>query len=113
LNTVYSVYIHLGVIRVIWSSVVCNLDHCTLWCRESDPSIPNRRFQPLRFAIEVTYIFVSVKAVAVTFLVWENTARKQPYSHELTSKTTSDFAYKGISRGLRKNVLAELTLKAN
>jgi len=25
-NTVYSVYIHLGVIRVIWGSVVCNLD---------------------------------------------------------------------------------------
>jgi len=25
-NTVYSVYIHLGVIRVIWASVVCNLD---------------------------------------------------------------------------------------
>ena len=25
-NTVYSVYIHLGVIRAIWASVVCNLD---------------------------------------------------------------------------------------
>jgi len=25
-NTVYSVYIHLGVISVSWASLVCNLD---------------------------------------------------------------------------------------
>jgi len=44
------------------------------------------------------------------FLVWENTTRKEPYSHELTSKATTDFASKGTSRGLHKNVIAELTL---
>jgi len=30
-NTVYSVYIHLGVIRVIWASVVCNLNQRGEW----------------------------------------------------------------------------------
>jgi len=30
-HTVYSVYIHLGVICVIWASVVCNLDQCRDW----------------------------------------------------------------------------------
>jgi len=25
-NAVYSVYIHLGVVRVNWASLVCNLD---------------------------------------------------------------------------------------
>jgi len=30
-NAVYSVYIHLGVIRVIWASVVCNLDQSRDW----------------------------------------------------------------------------------
>jgi len=30
-NTMYSVYIHLGVIRVIWASVVCNLDQSRDW----------------------------------------------------------------------------------
>jgi len=64
----------------------------------------------LRFAIEDAYIFASVKATAVTFLVWENITRKEPYSHELISKATTDFAYNGTSRGLHKNVIAELTL---
>jgi len=27
----YSVYIHLGLIRVIWVSVVCNLDQSRDW----------------------------------------------------------------------------------
>ena len=26
-----TVYIHLGAIRVIWASVVCNLDQCRDW----------------------------------------------------------------------------------
>jgi len=30
-NTAYSVYIHLGVIRVIWDSEVCNLDQSRDW----------------------------------------------------------------------------------
>jgi len=30
-NTVYSMHIHLGVIRVIWASVVCNLDQRRDW----------------------------------------------------------------------------------
>ena len=30
-NTVYSLYIYLGVIRVIWASVVCNLDQSRDW----------------------------------------------------------------------------------
>jgi len=30
-NTVYSVYIHLGVILVIWATVVCNLDESRDW----------------------------------------------------------------------------------
>jgi len=30
-NTVYSVCIHFGVIRVIWASVVCNLDQSRDW----------------------------------------------------------------------------------
>jgi len=30
-NTVYSVYIHLGVIRLIWASVVANLYQSRNW----------------------------------------------------------------------------------
>jgi len=30
-NAVYSVYILLGVIRLIWTSVVCNLDQSRDW----------------------------------------------------------------------------------
>jgi len=30
-NSLYSVYVHLGLIRVIWASVVCNLDHSGDW----------------------------------------------------------------------------------
>jgi len=30
-NAVYSVYIHLGVIREYWASVVCNLDQSRDW----------------------------------------------------------------------------------
>jgi len=47
---------------------------------------------------------------AVKFLVWENTTRKELHPLELTSKVTTDFAYKGTSRGVHKNVIAELTL---
>jgi len=34
-------------------------------------------FKTLRCVIEVAYIFASVKAVAVKFLVWENEIRKE------------------------------------
>jgi len=34
-------------------------------------------FETLRWVIEVAYIFASVKAINVKFLVWENTARKE------------------------------------
>jgi len=30
-NTVYSVHIHLGVIRAIWASAVCNLNQTRDW----------------------------------------------------------------------------------
>ena len=71
-------------------------------CRESDPSIRNSRFQLLRCANEVAYIFASVKAITVTFLVWENTTCKELHPLELTSKVTTEFAYNGSSRGLHK-----------
>jgi len=48
------------------------------------------------------YIFASVKAITVKFLVWENTTRKELYPLELTSRVTTELAYNGTSRGLRK-----------
>ena len=59
-------------------------------------------FEPLRCVIEVAYIFASLKAITVKFLVWENTTRKELQPLELTSKVTTEFAYNGISRGLHK-----------
>jgi len=59
-------------------------------------------FKTLRCVIEVAYIFASVKAITVKFLVWENTTRKELQPLELTSKVTTEFAYNGISRGLHK-----------
>jgi len=52
--------------------------------------------------MEVAYIFASIKAITVKFLVWENTARKELQPLELTSKETTEFAYNGTSRGLHK-----------
>jgi len=46
-------------------------------CRESNPSNGNRCFLPLRCAIEVGYIFASVKTITVNFLFWENTTCKE------------------------------------
>jgi len=59
-------------------------------------------FKTLGCVIEVAYIFASIKAITVKFLVWENTTRKQLQPLELTSKVTTEFAYNGISRGLHK-----------
>ena len=59
-------------------------------------------FETLRCVIEVAYIFASVKAITVKFLVWENTTRKDLQPLELTSKVTPEFAYNGTSRGLHK-----------
>jgi len=63
----------------------------------------------LRCAIDVAYIFASVKAITVRFLVWENTTCKELQPLELTSKVTIEFAYNVISRGLHKEHFAELT----
>jgi len=54
--------------------------------------------ETLRCVIEVAYIFASVKAITIKFLVWENTARKELQLLELTSKVTTEFAYNGTSR---------------
>jgi len=58
-------------------------------------------FKTLRCAIEVVYIFASVKAITVKFLVWENTTRMELQPLELTSKVTIEFAYNGTSNGLQ------------
>ena len=60
-------------------------------------------FKILRWAIEVAkaYIFASVKAITIKFLVRENTTRKELLTLELTSKVTTEFAYNSTSRGLR------------
>jgi len=39
---------------------------------------------------------------AATFLVWENTTRKELHPLELTSKVTTEFAHNATSRGLHK-----------
>jgi len=67
----------------------------------------------LRCAIEIPYIFVSVKAITVKFLIWEKTTRKELHPIELTSKVTTEFAYNATSRDCMKNVIAELTFQAN
>jgi len=51
-----------------------------------------------------------VKAITAKFLVRENTTRKELQPLEVTSKVTTEFAYNGTSRGLQRNVIAELTL---
>ena len=47
-----------------------------------DPSARNRRFKPVRCTIEIAYIFASIKAITVKFLVWEKTTRKELYPIE-------------------------------
>jgi len=59
-------------------------------------------FKTLCCAIEVAYIFASVKAITIKFLVWENTIRKELHPLGLTSKVTTEFAFNGTSRGLHK-----------
>jgi len=53
------------------------------------------------------YIFASVKAITVKFLVWVNTACKELHPLELTSNVTTEFAYDGTSRGWIKNLIVE------
>jgi len=55
-------------------------------------------FKTLCCAIEVAYRFVSVKAISVKFLVWENRTHKELQPLELTSKVTTEFAFHGTSR---------------
>jgi len=56
-----------------------------------------------------------IKAITVTFLVWENTTGKKLHPLELTSKLTTEFAYNGTYRRLHKErygrieVISELT----
>jgi len=67
----------------------------------------------LRHRNRVAYMFASVKAITVKFLVRENTTRKELQPLELTSKITTEFAYNGTSGDCIKNVIAELTFQAN
>jgi len=67
-------------------------------------------FKTLRCVIEVAYIFASLKAITVNFLVWEKTTRNEPQPFELASKVTTEFAHNGTSRDCIKNIIAELTL---
>jgi len=62
----------------------------------------------LRCAIEFAYIFSSVKAIRVTFLVWENTTRKELRPLELTSKVTAEFAYNSTSGELHKELYSRI-----
>jgi len=64
----------------------------------------------LRCAIEIAYIFASIKAIAAKVIVYENTTRKELHPLELTSKVTTEFAYNSTSRGFHKGGFAELTL---
>ena len=73
-------------------------------CRSQTLRSGTVAFKTLRCAIEVAYIFASVKAIATKFLVWEKTTRKELHPFELTSKVITEFAYNGM------NVIAELTL---
>jgi len=59
-------------------------------------------FKTLRCVIKVAYIFASVKAITVNFLLWQNTTRKELQPLELTSKVTTEFAYNGTSGRLHK-----------
>ena len=66
--------------RVLWVRVFKCLAQAhsnnTDRCRESDPSMRNRRFQLLRCAIEVTCIFASVNAITARFFSgWTQHAR--------------------------------------
>jgi len=86
-NTVYSVYIHLGLIRLIWAGVACNLDESRV---------------TVKFLLKKKFLNVKTLIITVRFLVWEKTSRKELHSLELTSKVTAEFAYNGISRGIHK-----------
>jgi len=43
-----------------------------------------------------------VKAITITFLIWDNTTRKELHPLELTSTVTTEFVDSGTSRGLYK-----------
>jgi len=70
-------------------------------------------FKTLRCVIGVAYIFASVKAITLKFLVWENTTREELQPLEITSKVTTEFAYNGTSRGLHKERYCRIDIKAN
>ena len=71
-------------------------------CRESHPSIRNRRFALHHWSR--VHICIS-KAITVKLLVWENTTCKELHPLELISKVTAEFAYNRTSRGLQKKTL--------
>ena len=70
-------------------------------------------FKTLRCVVEVAYIFASMKAISVKFIVWENTTLKELQPLELTSKIATEFAYNGTSRGLHKERYCRIDIKAN
>jgi len=70
----------------------------------------NVTFETLRCVIEAVYIFATVEAITVTFLVWENTTHKELQLLELTSKVTTAFAYNGTSRGLHKERYCQIDI---
>jgi len=53
-------------------------------------------FKILRCAIEVAYVFASVKAMTIKFLVWEKTTRKEPHPLEFTSNVWEKRARKEL-----------------
>jgi len=65
--------------------------------RSQTPLSGTAIFKTLRCVIEVAYIFASVKATTVKFLVWEKTTSKKLHPLELASKVTTEFAYNGTS----------------
>ena len=66
-------------------------------------------FRILRCAIKVAYIFASVKAITIKFLVWENTRRK-----ELHPRVNKQGNYRmpitALPGDCSMNFIAELTL---
>ena len=58
-------------------------------------------FRILRCAIEVAYIFASVKAITIKFLVWQKTRRKE---------LTTEFPITALLGDCSLNLIAELTL---
>ena len=118
-----TVYIHLGAIRAIWASVVCNLDQSHDWLHghnlvgDTGDVSPhffrwgwyNTPCPPTFFSWGCVFGEVSkLKVMFVTFCVKSFSSlmvgytRKELQPFELTSKVTTEFAHNGTSRVLHK-----------